>query len=86
MRRIGGHFPYRVAIRVPKGAPRMMVADMYRFCGAHSLPYRMYSSLWRTSDLWDYTIWCFANPMDASAFHRKFGGDRITVTDYDDDA
>jgi hypothetical protein len=86
MRIIGGHFPYRVVIRIPKGAPRAVVADMYQFCHACALPYRMYSStLGRKPGLWDHTIWCFADLMGAHAFHRQFGGERITVTDYCDE-
>ena len=86
MRRIGGHFPYRVAIRVPEGAAPATVAAMYQFCHARALPHRMYSSSGRKPGLWDYTIWCFANPMGAYAFYRQFGGERITVTDYSDEA
>jgi len=81
LRRIGDHFPYQVAIRIPKGAPRAVVSDMYGFCHARALPYRMYSAIQRQPGLWDYTIWCFANPTHAQTFHRKFGGERITVTE-----
>jgi hypothetical protein len=41
-RRIGGHFPYQIAIRIPKGAPRTMLAAMYQFCHARALPYRQF--------------------------------------------
>jgi hypothetical protein len=63
-----------------------MIADMYRYCNARAVPYRTYSLPRRKSGLWDHIIWCFADPIGARTFHRKFGGERINVTDYYEEA
>jgi hypothetical protein len=78
---IGRDFPYRVLIRVPAGAVRPMVDSMHEFCSTRALPYRTYELPRQKPGVWDYVIWCFANPMHAHSFRRQFGGERITITE-----
>jgi hypothetical protein len=80
-RMIAGNFPYQVAIRVPAGGLLALAADMYKFCHAQALPYRMFRPSETKSGVWEHAIWCFANPMHAQAFRRRFGGDCITVAE-----
>lgn len=58
-----------------------MAADMYKFCHADALPYRMFRPSQRKPGVWEHAIWCFTNPMHARTFHRRFGGERITITE-----
>jgi hypothetical protein len=77
MLRIGRDFPYQVLIRVPPGT---VLDDMHEFCRARELTCRTHD-LPRKSSVWDYVVWCFANPMHAHVFRRQFGGERITATE-----
>jgi hypothetical protein len=81
VRGIGRTLPYRVLTRVPAGAARPMLDHMHEFCRARELTYRASEVPRQQSGVWDYIIWCFANPLHAYVFHRQFGGERITVTE-----
>jgi hypothetical protein len=78
---IGRDLPYRVLIRVPAGAVHPMLDHLHEFCRAREWTYRAHKLPQRKPGLWDYVIWCFANPMHAQAFRSHFGGERITVTE-----
>jgi hypothetical protein len=78
---IGRDLPYRVLIVVPAGAVRPCSDHMHEFCRACELAYRAHKLSQQKPGVWDYVIWCFANPMRAQAFHRQIGGERITVTE-----
>jgi hypothetical protein len=44
------------------------------------MTYRAHESP-RKPGVWEYVVWCFANPIHAHVFRRHFGGERITVTE-----
>jgi hypothetical protein len=77
---IGRDLPYRVVVRVPAGAVCPMLDHMHEFCRAREMTYRAHESP-RKPGVWEYVVWCFANPIHAHVFRRHFGGERITVTE-----
>jgi hypothetical protein len=77
---IGRDFPYRVLIRVSVGAGRPTLDHMHEFCRAGEMAYRVHQ-LPRKPGVWEYIVWCFANPIHAHVFRRHFGGERITITE-----
>jgi len=79
-RTIAADFPYQVVVSVPAVGLGALVADMYGFCHARALPYRIKTQPRQEAVASDYAIWCFANLKDADLFHRQFGGERVTIT------
>lgn len=61
-----------------EAAVRPMLDHMHEFCRARELIYRA-SEVPRKPGVWEYVVWCFANPIHAHLFRRHFGGERITV-------
>jgi hypothetical protein len=58
-----------------------MLDHMHEFCRTHELTYRASEVPRQKPGMWDYVIWCFANPIHVYAFRRQFGGERFTVTE-----